>query len=931
MTTKEVSVSGSDKYLLHYGIEKKSGRYPWGSGDTPYQRSGMFQSYIKELKDNGLSDSEISKVIDAYAKERGASSRYATTHLRATKTLSKNALYAENERTAMKLKAKGMSPSAIARQMEMPGATVRAMLEPSRIAREDVITNTANMLRDQVEKYKYIDVGLGTELHLDMSKEKLATAVAILLDDGYRQHFPKIEQPTNPGKYTEFKILTKADTPFKEIMQNLEQIRSPMAFSDDHGNTIHEIAKPVNVDLNRIGVKYNSTSDGEIHIRPGVPDLTLGEGNYAQVRISVDDTHYLKGMALYDTNLPKGIDIQFHSPKDDSGDKLDVMKPHKEDAYHPENIFGSITRQLYYNDPVTGEKKLSPINIVGSKDGAGEEGAWENWSKSLSSQMLSKQPESLAKAQLDTAYKLRKNEFDEDRGLINAAVKKRLLESFAEDCDSAAAYLKAASIPRQSNKVIINIESLKDNEVYAPTYRPGEKLVLIRHPHGGRFEIPELKVNNNNLEAKARLGNAQDAIGINSTVAKQLSGADFDGDAVVVIPNKDGLIKHQPPLKELDGFDPKHDFPPYDGMITIDGGTYNAATKKAEYGEKGPNGANKQREMGRISNLISDMTIKGAPNSEIARAVKHSMVVIDSEKHMLNYKLSKQENAINQLINIYQEKDDGRSGGAATIVSRAKGDVRVDRRRLARQNEGGPVNSVTGELNWVPTGDSYVDKNGVTVVKSQSSTKMAETKDARTLVSSPSGTPMEFIYADHANKLKALANQARLEALNTKNLVYNSTAKATYAKEVDSLDRKLTIAKMNKPMERQAQAIATAELAAKKRENKNMSSAEYKKAAGRAIETARLIVKAQKQPVQITPREWEAIQAGAITHNKLTEILKNTDTKVVKEYATPRTSVGISPTQEARIKLMLNRGYTQQEIADQMNISTSTVSKVGKK
>lgn len=906
-------MSGSDKYLYHYGIERKSGRYPWGSGDDPYQRSGAFLGYIKDLEKNGLTPSQIAAVIDAYAKEHGAKSQYSTTHLRATKSLSKNALRAENQRTAMKLKDKGMSVNAIARQMSMPESTVRALLEPSRIAREDVINNTADILRKEVEKHQYIDVGLGTELHLDISKEKLATAAAVLLDDGYKLHYPKIEQVGNPGKYTEFKVLTKEDVPFKEVITNIEKIRPVTAFSDDQGHTINEIQPPVSIDSKRVGIAYNSPSDGEIHIRPGIPDLTLGEGNYAQVRISVDDTHYIKGMGLYDTNVPKGVDIQFHTKNDSSVDKFDVLKPLKEDEHHPENVFGAITRQTYYTDK-NGEQKLSPINIVGSpsKEGSGEEGGWDSWSKSLSSQMLSKQPESLAKAQLDLAYKLRKNEFDEINALTNPAVKKRLLESFAEDCDSASGYLKAAALPRQSTKVLLNIESLKDNEVYAPSYRQGEKLVLIRHPHGGRFEIPELKVNNNNLEAKRILGNAQDAIGVNSSVAKQLSGADFDGDTVVVIPNKGGVIKHKSPLKELANFDPKDEYPGYEGMKVLEGD-------------------NKQREMGRISNLITDMTIKGAPDSDIARAVKHSMVVIDAEKHKLNYQLSYQENGIKNLKKVYQEKDTGTYGGASTIISRAKSPEIVDRRRLARQNEGGPIDSKTGELRYVPTGDSYIDKNGKLIVKTQKSTKMAETKDARTLVSSPSGTPMEYIYADHANKLKALANQSRLEALNTKNLVHNATAKQTYSKEVDSLDRKLTIAKMNKPMERQAQAIARAELNAKKRDNPNMTSAEYKKAAGRAIETARTMVKAQKQPVQITPREWEAIQAGAITHNKLTEILKNTDTKVVKEYATPRTSVGISPAQEARIKLMLARGYTQAEIADQMGISTSTVSKVGKK
>lgn len=34
-----------------------------------------------------------------------------------------------------------------------------------------------------------------------------------------------------------------------------------------------------------------------------------------------------------------------------------------------------------------------------------------------------------------------------------------------------------------------------------------------------------------------------------------------------------------------------------------------------------------------VSNLITDMTVEGASLTEIARVVKHSMVVLDAEKH----------------------------------------------------------------------------------------------------------------------------------------------------------------------------------------------------------------------------------------------------------------------------------------------------------
>ena len=50
--------------------------------------------------------------------------------------------------------------------------------------------------------------------------------------------------------------------------------------------------------------------------------------------------------------------------------------------------------------------------------------------------------------------------------------------------------------------------------------------------------------------------------------------------------------------------------------------------------------------MGKISNLITDMTLLGASEDKLARAVRHSMVVIDDEKHHLDYKQSEKDNNI---------------------------------------------------------------------------------------------------------------------------------------------------------------------------------------------------------------------------------------------------------------------------------------------
>ena len=44
------------------------------------------------------------------------------------------------------------------------------------------------------------------------------------------------------------------------------------------------------------------------------------------------------------------------------------------------------------------------------------------------------------------------------------------------------------------DKLLQKIPSMKENEVYAPNYKNGEQVALIRYPHAGTFEIPILTV-----------------------------------------------------------------------------------------------------------------------------------------------------------------------------------------------------------------------------------------------------------------------------------------------------------------------------------------------------------------------------------------------------------------------------------------------------
>lgn len=897
-----------EEMLMHYGMPRRSGRYPWGSGDNPYQHSGDFLSRVEEMKNNNFTftdkDGKTYTGEVAIAKSMGLS----TTQFRTQLSLAKDERRSQDVATAKALREKGYSLNEIADKMGFANdSSVRSLLNESSEARMNQAKTTADFLKQQVAEKGMIDVGTGVERELGISKEKMNQALYILEMEGYPIYGGGVPQVTNPGKQTNIKVLCPPGTEHKEIY-NFENVHSVRDYvSHDGGETFDKFVYPKSMDSKRLQICYAEDGgihkDGVIEIRRGVDDLSLGNSHYAQVRILVDDNRYLKGMAVYSDDLPPGVDVRFNTNKKRGTPPEDVMKKIKDD---PDNPFGSLIKaggQSYYTD-ANGERQLSLINK------RAEEGDWGEWADKLPSQFLSKQSLSLVNKQLNLAASDKMAEFDEICALTNPTVKKSLLKSFADDCDSAAVHLQAAALPRQKYQVILPITSMKDNEVYAPNYKNGETVALVRYPHGGTFEIPILTVNNKQAEARRVLGNTpKDAIGINSKVAERLSGADFDGDTVMVIPCNSSKSKVKitstPPLKGLEGFDPK-----------------------LEYGGK-PEGSfklmrNTQKEMGVVSNLITDMTLKGATQDELARAVRHSMVVIDAEKHKLDYKQSEIDNGIASLKKKYQGTvdEDGRyHEGASTLISRAKSEVSVVKR------QGSPrIDEETGEQIWKNVDDPiYTDRRtGKTKVRTQPSTKMAETKDAFTLVSE-ADTPVERAYATYANKMKALGNQARLEILATGKVPYSASAKETYQAEVDSLNAKLNVALKNAPRERQAQTMANAVVAAKKQDNPGMTSGEIKKASQQALTQARAAVGAKRETIKITDREWEAIQAGAISENKLTQIIDNVDIDSLRQRATPRATTSLSQAKQNKIASMNASGYSTSEIAEALGVSTSIV------
>lgn len=960
--------------LAHEGRSKMdgapigSGRYPLGSGANPFQRDEGFAARLSQLKKEhpDWNNTQIAHEMNMSTQE-----------FRARVTINKEATKMDNIQKVVDMKAHGYSDSYIAKQLGISESSVRNYLKPqdNTLGRKTA-SSTALKLKELVDAKGMIDIGAGAEIELGVSDTMLTASAQLLKANGYSViNNLQVPQATNPGNYTNLRIIAPPGTTKSYAFKHLEDISSVADYDEfskqaeekhpGFERTKYGMYYPQSIDSDRVMIRYpkdgGADKDGVIELRRGVEDISLGKSNYAQVRIAVDDKMYLKGMAIYSDNIPDGYDIVFNTSKRDGLPKEEVFKAFKTKELDDgtkvvdrDNVFGAAIKpeekggQRFYTGP-DGKEHLSAINIVNA------EGDWMKWKKRLSSQFLSKQNKPLIEQQLNITYDNKLNEFETIMAITNPTIRKKYLESFASDCDASAVHLKAAALPGQTQGLLLPLPDIPDGQIYAPNYKTGDTVVLIRHPHGGTFEIPVLKVNNNYKPGKELIGQASDAVGINMKAAAQLSGADFDGDSALVIPISRGgvgtKIKATSPLQDLENF-------------TTD--EYAITDKNSPlYKVDSAHGFRKQDQMGKISNLITDMTLIGAPDSELARAVKHSMVIIDAEKHHLDWRQSAKDNGVAELYKKYQGKA---GGGAATLISKAKSPYNTDKRTPAYSSPEGSdievkngINVLTGEKVYKLTGESYHkpiyeyerDENGVVkkdpktgrkvktgniigyeeeeTVKTQKISKMQnalETTGSADILISPYQTQQEQLYANYANRVYALANRARKELVSTEDIPYNKEVAAQYQNEVNKLNNDLLIAKQNAPRERQAQLSANYTFKVKKQDNPNMSGEEEKKVKSQALAEARVRFGAKKARIEIDDAEWEAIQAGAISPTKLREILDNTDMDKLRDRAMPSNyNTALTPTRQRTILNMYANGYTQKEIAEQLGVSVSTVNK----
>lgn len=994
-----------------------SGRYEWGTGQRLHQHDWEIYDRITKYKQQGMSEKEI---VEAMGFKN-------SNELRAVKQIATNVVKSDRQRTADYYihtinpeTGKVYTPTEIGKIMGVNESTVRSILASSKSGNTNKIFQAAETLEEAVKAKHYIDVGKGVELNLGLSPDSLNTSLEILKQKGYVVDTVDVKQMINPSQMTTYRVLAEPGTTKQDLKQHKYDIKTIEELTSldnriENPDYPSHFMPPKMLSLDKVSIKYDEfdgrAMDGEIMIRaekdengnyiPTNPALSLGNARYAQVRIAVDTPEgpmYAKGVAGYSSDVPEGCDILVWSNKPEEKGYKKALKPMSDSETNP---FGSAVVQTFMKDKdgnyildKDGNKQVSAINIVGSTpDDAHVEGVWSTWNRKTPSQFLGKQSKELVKQQLTLQIKQAEDELAEVMRYTNPTVRKKMLIDLADQFDGNAVSLKAAPIAGQSVHVLRAVPSLKDTECYCPDLPDGTIVACVRYPFAGPFESPILKVNNRNKDARDRIGNAMDACGINQNVANRLSGADFDGDTVTVIPltrktasgefEKVTSVKTAPTLPGLEGFDTNEyslDNPRFSNMVNSKGEpTYPLIRNTRQ----------RSTQMGIASNLITDMYARGCEDEEeLSRAVRYSMVIIDAYKHKLNYKAAYQDYDIESLKKKYQNRmtEDGEEkyGGASSLLSRAKSKVTVDARSMAynidpktgekvyrapkyttkaireKQYVLAPMdykNPITGRKSKymvddngnkiVATTDGKVVKNkdgsysydkgsgkALWVTKgyekrTQDSTQMAEAKDARTLLSD-NPNEIERMYADFANHMKSLANRARLESIRVKEEKADPEARKTYAAEVESLKEKLIKAKANSVRERQANLIASSRFNAAYNDNPDMDGDDKKKLRGTLVKQARYETGAAKDRVRFTDREWEAVEKRAISPSMLNDLLKNADEDDYLSRAMPKTD-RIGSAKRQRIKAMFNAGFTYEEIAKACGVAEGSISSVLKK
>ena len=261
--------------LMHYGVKRRSGRYPWGSGDNPYQHGGDFLARVEELQRLGKTEKQIADEL-----------HLSTTDLRMQVRVAKHERRALQADRARSLREDGKTLDEIASILGYANdSSVRALLNENTAANKNKAQATAEILKKELAEKGAIDVGTGVERQLGVSTGVLQEALFILETEGYNRYGVGVPQVNDPKKRTITPVISVPEIDQREVYQNLDLVKSVGDYhSTDGGESWDKREYPASIDSSRVKILYGdeggALKDGVIEIRRGVADLDLGDSHY---------------------------------------------------------------------------------------------------------------------------------------------------------------------------------------------------------------------------------------------------------------------------------------------------------------------------------------------------------------------------------------------------------------------------------------------------------------------------------------------------------------------------------------------------------------------------------------------------------------------------------------------------------------------------
>ena len=235
-----------DDILMHYGVKRRSGRYPWGSGDNPFQHGGDFLSRVEELQSQGKSEKEIAEEL-----------KMSTTDLRMQVRVAKHERRMVLADRAKSLREEGKTLDEIAKIMGYNNdSSVRALLNENTATNKNKARQTAERLKQELAEKGALDVGTGAERELGVSSGVLQEALFILETEGYNRFGVGVPQVNNPKNRTITPIISVPDIDQRQVYQDLSLVKSVGEYhSTDGGESWDKREYPASISSDRVKIR----------------------------------------------------------------------------------------------------------------------------------------------------------------------------------------------------------------------------------------------------------------------------------------------------------------------------------------------------------------------------------------------------------------------------------------------------------------------------------------------------------------------------------------------------------------------------------------------------------------------------------------------------------------------------------------------------